>query len=88
MVFKNSIKGDTLLKRYVRSETIKDYVNGIEEIARRGISVKSIVVLNIVIGTTLFLTLSIVEFYIFLSAITVLWIYYFPLTSLTNVIPR
>lgn len=43
MVFKNSLDGAILLKKYVRSETIKDYENGIAEITRRGISVQSIV---------------------------------------------
>lgn len=43
MVFKNSLGGAILLKKYVRNETIKDYENGIAEITRRGISVQSIV---------------------------------------------
>lgn len=43
MVFKNSLDGAILLKKYVRSETIKDYVSGIAEITRRGISVQAIV---------------------------------------------
>ena len=43
MVFKNSLDGAVLLKRYVRNETIKDYEKGIAEITRRGISVQAIV---------------------------------------------
>lgn len=43
MVFKNSMDGAILLKKYVRNETVKDYVDGVAEIVRRGIIVQSIV---------------------------------------------
>ena len=43
MVFKNSIDKKILLKRYVSSETVKGYVDGVAEITRRGISVQAIV---------------------------------------------
>lgn len=43
MVFKNSLDGVVLLKKYVRNETVEGYVSGIAEIARRGISVQAIV---------------------------------------------
>lgn len=43
MVFKNSLDKKILLKKYVRSETVKGYVGGIAEITRRGISVQAIV---------------------------------------------
>lgn len=43
MVFKNSLDGAVLLKRYVRCETVAGYVDGIAEIVRRGISVQAIV---------------------------------------------
>jgi len=43
MVFKNSINGQILFKQYVRQETNKLYLQGIEEIARRGIKISSII---------------------------------------------
>jgi hypothetical protein len=43
MVFKNSLDGVVLLKKYVKSETNKLYLEGIEEIARRGIKIQSII---------------------------------------------
>jgi hypothetical protein len=43
MVFKDSISGKFLLKKYVRQETNKLYKEGIEEICRRGISVQAII---------------------------------------------
>jgi len=43
MVFKDSISGQYLYKRYVRTETNKLYLEGFEEIMRRGISVQSII---------------------------------------------
>ena len=43
MVFKNSLDKKVLLKKYVRSETVRAYLDGIAEIARRGISVQAIV---------------------------------------------
>ena len=43
MVFKDSISGQYLYKQYVRTETNKGYLNGFEEIVRRGISVQSVI---------------------------------------------
>lgn len=43
MVFKNSITTEVLLKYYVKTETNQQYSKGIEEIARRGIKIQSIV---------------------------------------------
>jgi len=43
MVFKDSISGQFLFKQYVKYETNKLYMSGIEEIARRGISIQSII---------------------------------------------
>lgn len=43
MAFKDSISGQFLLKKYVKHETNKLYKEGIEEIARRGISIQSII---------------------------------------------
>jgi len=43
MVFKDSIGGQILFKQYVKHETNKLYLSGIEEIARRGIKVQSII---------------------------------------------
>ena len=43
MVFKNSIDGQILFKQYVKQETNKLYLQGIEEIARRGIKIQSII---------------------------------------------
>ena len=43
MVFKDSISGKFLLKKYVKQETNKLYLEGIEEISRRGISIQSII---------------------------------------------
>ncbi len=43
MVFKNSIDGQILLKQYVKQETNKLYLFGIEEIARRGIKIQAII---------------------------------------------
>jgi len=43
MVFKDSLSGQILFKRYVKQETNKLYQSGIAEIARRGIKVQSII---------------------------------------------
>lgn len=43
MVFKNSIDGQILYKQYVKQETNKLYLLGIEEIARRGIKIQAII---------------------------------------------
>jgi hypothetical protein len=43
MVFKDSLSGQILHKQYVKQETNKLYVFGIEEIARRGIKIQSII---------------------------------------------
>lgn len=43
MVFKDSITGQILYKQYVKQETNKLYLAGIEEIARRGIKIQAIV---------------------------------------------
>ena len=43
MVFKNSLDGVVLLKKYLKSETNKLYLEGIEEIVRRGIKIQSII---------------------------------------------
>jgi hypothetical protein len=43
MVFKDSITKQILFKQYVKSETNKLYLFGIEEIARRGIKIQSII---------------------------------------------
>lgn len=43
MVFKDSISGQILLKKYVKQETNKLYLSGISEIARRGIHIQSII---------------------------------------------
>ena len=42
MVFKNSLDGAVLPKKYVRNETMEGYVSGIAEIVRCGISVQAI----------------------------------------------
>ena len=43
MVFKDSLGGQVLYKQYVRQETNKLYLQGIEEIARRGIKIQAII---------------------------------------------
>lgn len=43
MVFKDSITGVILLKKYVKQETNLLYFEGIKEIIRRGIKVQSII---------------------------------------------
>lgn len=43
MVFKDSITGQILFKQYVKQETNKLYLFGVEEITRRGIKIQSIV---------------------------------------------
>jgi hypothetical protein len=43
MVFKDSISGQILYKRYVKQETNKLYFCGIEEIRRRGIMIQAII---------------------------------------------
>lgn len=43
MVFKDSLSGQILYKQYVKQETNKLYQSGIEEIARRGIKIQSII---------------------------------------------
>ena len=41
--FKNSIDGQILFKQYVKQETNRLYLQGIEEIARRGIKISAII---------------------------------------------
>jgi hypothetical protein len=43
MVFKDAISGQILLKQYVKQESNKLYLKGIPEIARRGITIQSII---------------------------------------------
>jgi len=43
MVFKDSLSGQFLFKQYVKYETNKLYMNGIEEIVRRGISIQAVI---------------------------------------------
>lgn len=43
MVFKDSISGQILYKQYVKQETNKLYLLGIEEITRRGIKIQAII---------------------------------------------
>jgi rare lipoprotein A (peptidoglycan hydrolase) len=43
MAFKDSISGHILYKQYVKQETNKLYLSGIEEIARRGIKIQAII---------------------------------------------
>lgn len=43
MVFKDSLRGQILYKQYVKQETNKLYLFGIEKIARRGIKIQSII---------------------------------------------
>lgn len=43
MTFKNSLTKEVLLKYYVKTETNMQYYKGIEEIARRGIKIQSII---------------------------------------------
>ena len=43
MVFKNSIDGQILFKQYVKQETNKLYLKGLEEIARRGIKIQAVI---------------------------------------------
>lgn len=43
MVFKNSLDGKILYKRYVKQETNDLYLQGIKEIAKRGIKIQSII---------------------------------------------
>jgi hypothetical protein len=43
MVFKDSLTGQILLKKYVKQETNKLYLSGIEEVVRRGIKIQSII---------------------------------------------
>ncbi len=43
MVFKDSLTGQILYKQYVKQETNKLYLTGIEEITRRGIKIQSII---------------------------------------------
>ena len=43
MVFKDSLSGKYLFKQYVKTETNKAYLSGIEEIRRRGIFIQSII---------------------------------------------
>lgn len=42
MVFKDSLSGQILYKQYVKQETNQLYLSGVEEIARRGIKIRSI----------------------------------------------
>jgi hypothetical protein len=43
MVFKDTISGQVLYKQYVKQESNKLYLLGLEEITRRGIKIQSIV---------------------------------------------
>ena len=43
MVFKDSISGQVLYKQYVKQETNKLYLTGLEAISRRGISIQAII---------------------------------------------
>lgn len=43
MVFKNTLDGAILLTKYVKTETVRGYVDGIASIATRGISIQSII---------------------------------------------
>jgi len=43
MVFKDSISSQILFKQYVKQETNKGYLSGIEEIRRRGIKIQAII---------------------------------------------
>lgn len=43
MVFKNSLTGQILFKQYVKQETNKLYLSGIEEITKRGIKIQAII---------------------------------------------
>jgi hypothetical protein len=43
MVFKDSLTGKILYKQYVKQETNKLYLTGIEEISRRGIKIQAII---------------------------------------------
>lgn len=43
MVFKDSITGQILYKQYVKQETNKLYLFGVEEITRRGIKIQSVI---------------------------------------------
>ncbi len=43
MVFKDSLSGEVLYKQYVKQETNKLYLAGVEEIRRRGISIQAII---------------------------------------------
>lgn len=43
MVFKDNVTGQILYKQYVKQETNKLYLFGVEEIARRGIKIQSII---------------------------------------------
>jgi hypothetical protein len=43
MVFKDSLTGQILYKQYVKQETNKLYLSGIEEITRRGIKIQAII---------------------------------------------
>lgn len=43
MVFKDSLTSQTLWKQYVKQETNKLYLQGIEEIVRRGIKIQSVI---------------------------------------------
>ncbi len=45
MVFKDSLQGQILLTKYVKQETNKLYIEGIEEIGRRGIQFKPLFVM-------------------------------------------
>ena len=43
MVYKDSISGQILYKQYVKQETNKLYLAGLEEIARRGIKIQAVI---------------------------------------------
>lgn len=43
MVYKDSISGQILYKQYVKQETNKLYLAGLQEIARRGIKIQAII---------------------------------------------
>ena len=43
MLFKDAITNRNLLRYYVRSETVQDYIRGVEELTRRGFEIVAIV---------------------------------------------
>ncbi len=43
MVFNDSLKGQIRLTKYIKHETNKLYIEGVEEIARRGMIIRAII---------------------------------------------